>query len=144
VLAFCHQPVVGRDPLDTALSLQESQNTFAFFLYPSSPAPLQLRKGRWPLYLRSDMQRTPECPLRGQAQLTYPSTPYTQASSPPPAPPDPSIPIHTHTPFTRCFFFLKTYLFIICKYTVAVFRHSRRRSQISLRMVVSHHVVAGI
>jgi hypothetical protein len=41
--------------------------------------------------------------------------------------------------------FLKTYLFIIiCKYTVAVFRHTRRRSQISLRMVVSHHVVAGI
>jgi hypothetical protein len=34
--------------------------------------------------------------------------------------------------------------FIICKYTVAVFRHSRRGSQISLWMVVSHHVVAGI
>jgi hypothetical protein len=42
------------------------------------------------------------------------------------------------------FFFLKIYLFIICKYTVAVFRHSRRGSQISLQMVVSHHVVAGI
>ena len=42
------------------------------------------------------------------------------------------------------FFFLKIYLLIICKYTVAVFRHSRRGSQISLRMVVSHHVVAGI
>jgi hypothetical protein len=42
-------------------------------------------------------------------------------------------------------FFLKIYLlFIICKYTVAVFRHSRRGSQLSLRMVVSHHVVAGI
>jgi hypothetical protein len=42
-------------------------------------------------------------------------------------------------------FILKIYLFIICfKYTVAVFRHSRRRRQISLRMVVSHHVVAGI
>jgi hypothetical protein len=41
-------------------------------------------------------------------------------------------------------FFLKIYLFIICKYTVAVFRHSRRGRQISLRMVVSHHVVAGI
>jgi hypothetical protein len=38
-------------------------------------------------------------------------------------------------------FFLKIYLFITCKYTVAVFRHSRRRSQISLQMVVSHHVV---
>jgi hypothetical protein len=35
------------------------------------------------------------------------------------------------------------YLFIICKYTVAVFRHSRR-GQISLQMVVSHHAVAGI
>jgi hypothetical protein len=42
------------------------------------------------------------------------------------------------------FFFLKIYLFIICKYTVAVFRHSRRGHQISLRVVVSHHVVAGI
>jgi hypothetical protein len=42
------------------------------------------------------------------------------------------------------FFILKIYLFIICKYTVAVFRHSRRGSQISLRMVASHHVVAGI
>jgi hypothetical protein len=41
-------------------------------------------------------------------------------------------------------FFKKIYLFIICKYTVAVFRHSRRGSQILLRMVVSHHVVAGI
>jgi hypothetical protein len=41
-------------------------------------------------------------------------------------------------------FFLNIYLFIICKYTVAVFRHSRRGHQISLQMVVSHHVVAGI
>ena len=40
--------------------------------------------------------------------------------------------------------FKKIYLFIICKYTVAVFRHSRRESQISLWTVVSHHVVAGI
>ena len=40
--------------------------------------------------------------------------------------------------------FLKIYLFIICKYTVAIFRHSRRGGQISLWMVVSHHVVAGI
>jgi hypothetical protein len=36
------------------------------------------------------------------------------------------------------------YLFIICKYTVDIIRHSRRGSQISLWMVVSHHVVAGI
>jgi hypothetical protein len=42
------------------------------------------------------------------------------------------------------FFFLNIYLFIICEYTVAVLRHSRRGSQISLWMVVSHHVVAGI
>jgi hypothetical protein len=42
------------------------------------------------------------------------------------------------------YFFLKIYLFIICKYTVAVFRHTRRGHQISLRVVVSHHVVAGI
>ena len=42
-----------------------------------------------------------------------------------------------------CFIFFKIYLFIICKYPVAVFRHSRRGCQISLRMVVSHHVVAG-
>jgi hypothetical protein len=31
-----------------------------------------------------------------------------------------------------------------CKYTVAIFRHSRRGRQILLQMVVSHHVVAGI
>jgi hypothetical protein len=41
-------------------------------------------------------------------------------------------------------FFFKIYLFIICEYTVAVFRHSRRGSQILLQMVVSHHVIAGI
>jgi hypothetical protein len=41
-------------------------------------------------------------------------------------------------------FIFKIYLFIICKYIVAVFRHTRRGSQISLRMVMSHHVVAGI
>jgi hypothetical protein len=40
--------------------------------------------------------------------------------------------------------FLKIYLFIICKYTVAIFRHSRRGRQILLQMIVSHHVVAGI
>jgi hypothetical protein len=44
-------------------------------------------------------------------------------------------------------FFFKIYLFIICKYTVAVLtslRHPRRGHQISLWMVVNHHVVAGI
>jgi hypothetical protein len=42
------------------------------------------------------------------------------------------------------FLFFKICLFTICKYTVAVFRHSRKGHQISLRMVVSHHVDAGI
>jgi hypothetical protein len=47
--------------------------------------------------------------------------------------------------FLFFFTFLKKDLFIIiCKYTVAVFKHSRRGSQILLPMVVSHHVVAGI
>jgi len=40
-------------------------------------------------------------------------------------------------------FFFNIYLFIMCKYTVAVFRHIRRGHQISLQMVVNHHVVAG-
>jgi hypothetical protein len=35
-------------------------------------------------------------------------------------------------------------LLFICKYTVAVFRHTSRGCQMSLWMVVSHHVVAGI
>ena len=35
------------------------------------------------------------------------------------------------------------YLFYVYEYTVAVFRHTRRRHQIPLQMVVSHHVVAG-
>jgi hypothetical protein len=35
-------------------------------------------------------------------------------------------------------------LFILSKYTVPVFRHPIRGYQISLRMVVNHHVVAGI
>jgi hypothetical protein len=39
---------------------------------------------------------------------------------------------------------LKIYLFIICKYIVAVLRHPRKERQISLQMAVSHHVVAGI
>jgi hypothetical protein len=46
--------------------------------------------------------------------------------------------------FSFFFFFFKDLFIIICKYTVAVFRHTRRGSQILLRMVVSHHVVAGI
>jgi hypothetical protein len=42
------------------------------------------------------------------------------------------------------YLFLKGYLFILCEYTVAVFRHSGGGHQISLLMVVGHHVVAGI
>jgi hypothetical protein len=41
-------------------------------------------------------------------------------------------------------FFFKDLFIIICKYTVSVFRHTRRGSQLSLGMVVSHHVVGGI
>ena len=50
----------------------------------------------------------------------------------------------TRYQFFFFFYLIFIYSFIICKYTVAVFRHSRRGHQISLRMVVSHHVVAGI
>jgi len=39
-------------------------------------------------------------------------------------------------------FLKKIYLFIY-KYTVAVFRHTRRGHRIPLQMVVSHHVLAG-
>ena len=38
----------------------------------------------------------------------------------------------------------KIYLFYVYEYSVAVFRHTRRGHQISLQMVVSHHMVAGI
>ena len=41
--------------------------------------------------------------------------------------------------FLRFFF-----IYYYSKYTVAIFRHTRRGSQILLQMVVSHHVVAGI
>jgi hypothetical protein len=47
--------------------------------------------------------------------------------------------LSSHSPRTFFFKFI-----IICKYTVADFRHTRRGHQISLPMVVSHHVVAGI
>jgi hypothetical protein len=40
--------------------------------------------------------------------------------------------------------FFKILFIIIYKYTVAVFRHTRRGYHIPLQMVVSHHVVAGI
>jgi hypothetical protein len=41
-------------------------------------------------------------------------------------------------------FFFNLFIIIINKYTVANFKHTRRGHQISLQMVVSHHVVAGI
>ena len=41
-----------------------------------------------------------------------------------------------------CSFWPKDLVIIINKYTVAVFRHTRKGRQISLRVVVSHHVVA--
>jgi hypothetical protein len=60
-------------------------------------------------------------------------------------------PVHFFTSWTQLlhlslslFFFFKIYLFIICKYTVAVFRCTRRGHQISLQVVVNHHAVAGI
>ena len=43
-----------------------------------------------------------------------------------------------------CSLWPKDLFIITCKYIVAVFRHTRRGCQISLLMVVSHHVVAGI
>ena len=42
------------------------------------------------------------------------------------------------------FLFFKDLFIIIYKYTVADFRRTRRGHQISLRVVVSHHVVAEI
>ena len=41
-------------------------------------------------------------------------------------------------------FFKDLFIYYICKYTVLVFRHTRRGSWIPLQMFVSHHVVAGI
>jgi hypothetical protein len=47
--------------------------------------------------------------------------------------------------FGASFFKIKEiYLFISCTYTVTIFRHTRKWHLISLQMVVSHHVVAGI
>ena len=41
------------------------------------------------------------------------------------------------------FIYLFIYLFHVYEYTAAVFRHTGRRYQITLQMVVSHHVGAG-
>jgi len=35
-------------------------------------------------------------------------------------------------------------LFIIYKYTIAVFRHTKKRASDPIQMVISHHVVARI
>ena len=54
-------------------------------------------------------------------------------------------PLLQSAPLTQtCSLRPKDLFIIIYKYTVAVFRHTRRGRQISLRVVVSHHVVAGI
>jgi hypothetical protein len=45
---------------------------------------------------------------------------------------------------TENLFSFEDLFIIIHKYTVAVFRHTRRAHQIPLQMVVSHHGVAGI
>jgi hypothetical protein len=41
-------------------------------------------------------------------------------------------------------FLKKRFIYYMNKYVVAVFRHTRKGHQISLQMVVRHHVVAGI
>jgi hypothetical protein len=38
--------------------------------------------------------------------------------------------------------FFKIY-FYVYEYTIVIFRHTRRGRQITLKMVLSHHVVAG-
>jgi hypothetical protein len=45
--------------------------------------------------------------------------------------------------FIQTPFYKKIYLFYLYKYTVAVFRHTRRGHWILLQMVVSPHMVAG-
>jgi hypothetical protein len=40
-------------------------------------------------------------------------------------------------------FLKKIYLFYVCEYNVAIFRHTRRGYLIPVQMAVSHHVVAG-
>ena len=46
--------------------------------------------------------------------------------------------------FIYSFIYKDLLIIIIWNHTVAVFRHTRRGHQISLQMVVRHHVVAGI
>jgi hypothetical protein len=50
-------------------------------------------------------------------------------------------PARSHSP---CWPRSKDLFIIIHKYTVATFRRTRKGRQISFRVVVSHHVVAGI
>jgi hypothetical protein len=51
--------------------------------------------------------------------------------------------IHSSEIFHFFFFFFCKDSFIYFIYTVAVFRHTRRRNRIPLQMVVSYHVVGG-
>jgi hypothetical protein len=46
--------------------------------------------------------------------------------------------------FLKGNFFFKDLFIVMCRYTVAVFRHTRRGCPVSLQMIVSHHVVALI
>jgi hypothetical protein len=52
--------------------------------------------------------------------------------------------IHTYYRQSTHTLFFKDLFIIVSKHTVAVFRCTRRGHQISLQMVVSHPVVAGI
>jgi hypothetical protein len=61
---------------------------------------------------------------KSQSPIQDPSSSETQPSSP------------------MIYIFL-IYLFYVCEYTVAVFRHVRRGHWIPLQMFVSHHVVGG-
>jgi hypothetical protein len=67
------------------------------------------------------------------SKVCIPLTPSSPSPPPPLAsPPPPSFPpLHIDL------------FIVICKYTVAVFIHTGRECQISLQMVVSHHVIAG-
>jgi hypothetical protein len=78
-------------------------------------------------------------------EIRYLNPPFNWSHNPPFSSAFPSVVINNFP--SLCLnqtIFFKIYFISICKYTVAVFRHSRRGSQILLWMVVSHHVVAGI
>jgi hypothetical protein len=53
-----------------------------------------------------------------------------------------NIPKGLYSDLEHLFYFI-IYLLYVYEYTVALFRHTRSVHEISLQMVVSHHVVAG-